>query len=99
MRADAPLELLQLGGPADEDVLADRVDLTGGRDRPAVRGDEALVDGVERCEMLLGAGLAQRIVAPAALGDEAARGGDGGAAQLGDPGARPRAGGCRPGRG
>jgi hypothetical protein len=49
---DEPLELLELGGLADEDVLGDRVDLADLGDGLAVVLDDAGVDGVDRRQVL-----------------------------------------------
>src|SRR5262249_15942276 len=71
VRADEPVELFQLSGLPDEHVLGDRVGFLGLLDRLAVRLDDAAVDDVERGQMGVGVGPADRVVVPGPLGDSA----------------------------
>ena len=55
VRADEPVELLQLAGLADEHVLSDLVEVLGSVDSTTVRLDDACVDHVQDTKVLLGA--------------------------------------------
>src|SRR5690242_9792062 len=65
--AHEPLELLQLGGVVDQDVLGDRVELFGLVDGLAGVLDDAVVDQVERGQVRLHSVAAHRIVVPGAV--------------------------------
>ena len=68
MSAYEPLELLQLGGLPDEDVLGDGVEVAGLGDGVAVGADEAVVDQVKRAEMGLRGVATDGVVVPGAIG-------------------------------
>src|SRR5690606_41610766 len=67
---DEPVEELELVEVTDEEVVRDVVELLGRGRGLAVRGDDADVHLVERAEVRDRRRAAQRVVLPAARGDE-----------------------------
>ena len=74
MRADEPLELLQLARLADQQVLGHQVEVIEAVDALAGVLDDAGVDEVERGQVRLHGVAAHRVVVPGAVLDDRARG-------------------------
>jgi hypothetical protein len=85
VRADEPLELLELTGLSDEEVLGHGVDLAGLLDRLPEVGEDAGVDEVESGEVRRDRVASQAVVVPGAVLDDRRRGPLGRPAQGRDP--------------
>lgn len=82
---DEPVELLQLTRVRNQHVLGDRVEFLRGLDGLAVSLDHSGIDHVQGAEMLDCGCPADRVVIPAALGHQGARGARRRATQRRDP--------------
>ena len=73
VRPDEPLELLQLPGLADQQVLGHRIEFVGLVDGLADVLDDAVVDQVQRGQVRLDGVAADRVVIPVTVPDDRAR--------------------------